>query len=255
MALSGALLPRAAWLTRSSQFPTRPPNIGEGPGRGDIMGAAGLAAVWANENSREAIFDALKRREVYATTGTRLRVRFFGGFDFAKRDLRVDDPAKPGYRKGVPMGGVLESGEEAPRFLVHAEKDPAGANLDRIQVIKGWVDEAGQAHEKIFDVAMSDETRRRAGENETRAVGNTVDLETGRYTNDIGEPRLHAVWTDPEWRSGQRAFYYARVLEIPTPRHSLLDAIALGQSHPEDLPPTVQERAYTSPIHLVPEGG
>ena len=224
---------------------------GSGIQIGANMGAAGLAAVWANQNSREEIFDAFRRREVYATTGTRIRLRFFGGFDFAEADLRGDDFAQRGYTRGVPMGGQLDATSgKAPTFLVHALKDPAGANLDRIQIIKGWVDAAGESHEKVYDVALSD--GRSTGSNGSApAVGNTVDLTTGRYHNSIGAPQLGAAWTDPDFDPSQRsAFYYARVIEIPTPRHSLFDAIAVAQPHPENLPATVQERAYSSPIWL-----
>lgn len=219
--------------------------------RGAAMGAAGLAAVWATENTREAIFDAFRRREVYGTTGTRLRVRFFGGFDFDEDDLRAPDPAVPGYAKGVPMGGALRAERKAPRFLVHAAKDPLGANLDRIQIVKGWVETSGESHERIYDVAYAG--RERLGGDGLAPVGNTVNLATGRYTNDIGIAQLRAVWEDPDFDPEvPSAFYYARVLEIPTPRHSLLDAIALGEPHPDELPVTVQERAYTSPIWVQP---
>ena len=218
---------------------------------GANMGAAGLAAVWANRNSREEIFDAFRRREVYATTGTRIRLRFFGGFDFEQADLADEDPAQPGYARGVPMGGLLDATSgKAPTFLVHALKDPVGANLDRIQIIKGWVDAAGESHEKIYDVALSD-GRSAGSDGKVPAVGNTVDLATGHYDNSIGAPQLRAAWKDPDFDPSQRsAFYYARVIEIPTPRHSLFDAIAVAQPHPENLPPTVQERAYSSPIWL-----
>jgi len=239
----------AKWAVQSTPEAMLAP---AGESRGAAMGAAGLAAVWATENTREAIFDAFRRREVYGTTGTRLHVRFFAGFEFDADDLQAEDPAVPGYEKGVPMGGALRAQKRrAPRFLVYAAKDPAGANLDRIQIVKGWVDASGQSHERIYDVAYAG--RERVTADGLAPVGNTVNLSTGRYTNDIGIAQLRAMWEDPDYDPEvPSAFYYARVLEIPTPRHSLLDAIALGQPHPEDLPATLQERAYTSPIWLQP---
>jgi len=240
-----------------------------GVGRGVTgwnIGAGGLAGVWADENTREAIFAAFRRREVYATTGSRMQVRFFGGWDFDQKDVEAADLAEAGYSKGVPMGSDLAGqpdapgglrgffGAEAPdepSFLIQAVKAPNGANLDRVQVIKGWIGADGQSHEKVYDVVWSGE-RERAASGAVPPVGNTVDLDTGHYTNDIGTAELVSVWTDPNFESSQRAFYYVRVLEIPTPRHSLLDGIALQTDPPSEQPPTLQERAYTSPIWYTP---
>jgi hypothetical protein len=230
------------------------------------IGAQGLAGVWAEENTREAIFAAFRRREVYATTGPRIQVRFFGGWTFTARDAAAADFAERGYARGVSMGGDLEAapsprsglarllpGREpvAPRFLVQASRDPKGANLDRIQIVKGWLDAAGQSHERVYDVVWSG-GRTVGAEGVLPPVGNTVDLEAGRYTNEIGAPELTTAWRDPDFDPTQRAFYYARVLEIPTPRHSLLDGLALGTEAPDEQPPTLQERAYTSPIWYTP---
>ena len=218
------------------------------------MGAAGLAAVWSTENTREAIFDAMKRKEVYATTGPRIMLRFFGGYDFAPGDAQAKDVAAPGYNKGVPMGGDLAKAPQskAPSFLIRAVKDPVGGNLDRIQVVKGWLDTDGAPQEKVFNVALSDD-RKIAVDGSATPVGNSVNIETGKYTNDIGDPELAAVWTDPEFDASKRAFYYVRVLQIPTPRHTLYDAIALGIDVKETgHPATIQERAYSSPIWYTP---
>jgi hypothetical protein len=217
------------------------------------MGAAGLAAVWAEENTREAIFDAFQRKEVYATTGPRLRVRFFGGWGFVSADAENGKVVDVGYEKGVPMGGDLTSAPtgKKPTFLIHAVKDADHANLDRIQVIKGWVDTDGMPHEKVFDVALSDGRAVRPDGN-APPVGNTVDLETATWTNTIGDAQLLTAWTDPEFDRSRPAFYYVRVLQIPTPRHTLYDAVALNQPHPSGYPATIQERAYTSPIWYTP---
>ena len=221
---------------------------------GFSMGAAGLTAVWANENTREAIFDALQRREAYATTGPRIGVRFFGGWSFGPGDAQDPDPAGPGYAKGVPMGGELSAADadgRTPRFLVHAAKDPVGANLDRIQVVKGWLDAGGSTHERVYDVALSG--GREAGpDGKVPPVGNTVDLAAASYANSIGAGELATLWQDPDFDASQPAFYYARVIEIPTPRHTLYDAVALGVEHPQQNPPVIQERAYTSPIWYRP---
>lgn len=217
------------------------------------MGAAGMVAVWANENTREDLFDAMQRKEVYATTGPRIQLRFFGGFGFKEKDLRKDFVAI-GYDKGVPMGGDLSkaSRRKSPAFIVHALKDPVEANLDRIQIIKGWVDDEGLPQEKVYDVAWSDE-RKRGTDGKIPAVGNTVDVATGSYSNSIGDAQLSTVWTDPDFNRKQRAFYYARVIQIPTPRHTLFDAIALGIDVEETgNPATIQERAYSSPIWYTP---
>jgi Protein of unknown function (DUF3604) len=215
--------------------------------------AGGIAAVWATGNTREAIFDAMARREVYATTGTRLTVRIFGGWNFSARDFR-GDWVKAGYARGVPMGGVLKSGKGAPSFLVSAMKDPLGANLDRIQIVKGWVDAKGIAQEKVFDVSWSAPGKRRSVKGRLAPVGDTVDLATATYTNSIGAAELHTVWRDPQFKPGQRAFYYARVLEIPTPRWTLYDAVRFKVKPPEGASLKAQERAYTSPIWYSPRG-
>jgi hypothetical protein len=221
--------------------------------RGINLGAAGLAAVWAEANTREAIYDAFARKETYATTGTRIGLRFFGGWRYSKRDLESQDFARRGYKNGVAMGGTLPArDEDAPRFLIEAHKDPAGANLDRIQVIKGWVDETGRSHERIYNVALADE-RKVGSDGLAPAVGNTVNLATGTYENSIGDTILTAFWRDPDFDAGAAAFYYVRVLEIPTPRHSLLDAIAVDIPHEEGFPKTIQERAYSSPIYYKAE--
>jgi Protein of unknown function (DUF3604) len=222
-------------------------------GKGIDMGAAGLAAVWAEENTREALFDAFKRKETYATTGPRLRVRFFGGWDFDEEDAYSSNLAEIGYKKGVPMGSELSKAMEgkSPAFLIHAIKDPNHANLDRIQVIKGWVDEKGMPHEKIYNVALSD--GRSVGEDgKVKLVGNTVDLKTATWTDTVGDAQLATVWTDPDFDPNASTFYYIRVLQIHTPRNSLYDAVALNRPHPEEYPATIQERAYTSPIWYTP---
>jgi len=223
-------------------------------GFGADMSAAGIAGVWSPANSRQALYEAFQRKEAYATTGPRIRLRFFGGWDFADGDAESAELATIGYDKGVPMGGDLTKGPDgkSPDFLIYAIKDPKGANLDRVQVVKGWLNDDGVSEERVFDVAWSDE--RAPGEDGAlRAVGNTVDLATGRFTNTIGDAALSAVWTDPEFDPSLRAFYYVRVLQIPTPRHTLYDAIALGMD-PDDTghPPTIQERAYSSPIWYTP---
>ena len=223
-----------------------------------IMGwettASGYAAVWATENTREALFDAMQRKEVYATTGPRMTVRFFGGFDFEAADARNRMPAAIGYRKGVPMGGDLTQAPagKAPTFLVAALKDPIGANLDRIQVVKGWLDKAGEVQEKVYDVVWSGQRRSDPGTGKIPAVGNTVDVANATYANTIGEPELITVWKDPDFDPSLRAFYYARVLEIPTPRWTAYDAKYFGIKMPPEVPMVQQERAYTSPIWYTP---
>jgi hypothetical protein len=216
--------------------------------------ASGYAAVWATENTREALFDAMQRKEVYATTGPRMTVRFFGGFDFEAADARNRMPAAIGYGKGVPMGGDLSQAPagKSPTFLVAALKDPIGANLDRIQVIKGWLDKAGELHEKVYDVVWSGQRRPDAGTGKLPPVGNTVDVANATYTNTIGEPELITVWKDPDFDPSLRAFYYARVLEIPTPRWTAYDAKYFGLKLGSEVPMTLQERAYTSPIWYTP---
>jgi hypothetical protein len=218
------------------------------------LSAAGRAAVWATENTRQAIFDAFKRKEVYGTTGTRIVLRVFGGFDFRPADAAAKDIAAVGYRKGVPMGGELANAPQraAPGFLIYAAKDPLSGNLDRVQVIKGWVDGTGETHEKIFDVAWSGD-RKIGADGKLPPVGNTVDESTAQYTNTIGVAELATVWKDPSFDPKQLAFYYVRVLEIPTPRHSLYEAVALGIAASEThQPASIQERAYSSPIWYTP---
>jgi hypothetical protein len=218
------------------------------------MVASGLGAVWATDNTREAIFDAMQRKEVYGTTGPRMSVRFFGGWDFVDQDLNSRIPVVQGYQKGVPMGGDLRARPEnadAPSFMVYALRDPVGANLDRIQVIKGWLDKKGKTHEKVYDVTWSGD--RSPGSNgKLPAVGNTVDVANANWTNSIGAAELGVVWTDPDFDPKQKAFYYARVLEIPTPRWSTYDAFRFGVEIPEGAPTSTQERAYTSAIWYTP---
>jgi len=215
---------------------------------------SGLTAVWAESNTRGAIFDAMHRREVYATTGPRMRVRFFAGWDFDERDAQGRNLAQAGYTKGVPMGGDLTGAPEgkAPSFLVYALRDPMGANLDRIQVVKGWLDKDGKAQEKVYDVAWSGE-RKPGGDGKLRAVGDTVDLSIPSWTNTIGAPELGTVWTDPDFDPSLKAFYYARVIEIPTPRWTAYDRVKFKLDLPADIPLKTQERAYTSPIWYTPE--
>jgi hypothetical protein len=215
--------------------------------------SGGLAAVWAEENTRESIFDAMTRKETFGTTGPMIKVRFFGGWDFEEKDAAPDDLAENGYARGVPMGGTLPAanGRQAPSFMVWALKDPKSGNLDRVQIIKGWVDAEGAQHEKIHDVAWGGE-REHDSAGKLPRVGNTVDVKAATYTNSIGQVELSAVWTDPDFDPGLHAFYYVRVLEIPTPRWSTRDAAKLGIEIPEGLPATIQERAYTSPIWYRP---
>lgn len=218
------------------------------------VGSSGYAAVWANENTRASIWDAMERKETYATTGPRLIVRFFGGWDFKPEDTKDRLPAQLGYTKGVPMGGDLGKAPQgkAPTFLIAALKDPIGANLDRYQVVKGWLDGDGKLHEKIYDVVWSGD-RKPDAKGKLPPVGDTVDVENATWTNTIGTPELIAVWTDPDFDPKQRAFYYGRVIEIPTPRWTAYDAKRFGV---KPLPGTImklQERAYTSPIWYTPE--
>jgi hypothetical protein len=226
----------------------------EGKIEGWQVVASGLAAVWATENTREAIFDAMERKEVYATTGSRLSVRFFGGWDFTDADMNSRQPAFAGYQKGVPMGGDLPArsgGSKSPTFMVYALRDAVGANIDRIQIIKGWLGNDGETHEKVYDVAWSGE-RSIGSDGKLPAVGNTVDVENANWTNTIGASELATVWTDPDFEAGQNAFYYARVIEIPTPRWSTYEAYRFGIPIPEGAPTATQERAYTSPIWYTP---
>jgi Protein of unknown function (DUF3604) len=213
--------------------------------------ASGYAAVWATSNSRAAIFDAMMRREVYATTGTRMTVRVFGGWDFKADDLK-GDWVKAGYARGVPMGGAMKGGQGQPSFLISALKDPIGANLDRVQVVKGWVDKNGKAQEKVFDVVWSSPDTRKPVGGKLPAVGDTIDLAKATYQNTIGAPTLATVWTDPEFDPAARAFYYVRVLEIPTPTWLAYDAVRYKLTLPPEIPLRHQERAYTSAIWYSP---
>jgi len=219
------------------------------------VGASGLAAVWARENTREAIWDAMARKETYATSGTRLAVRVFAGWDFEADEVQRPDFAREGYRRGVPMGGDLTdaTGGEAPKLMIRALRDPDGANLDRVQVIKGWLSADGTAEERIYDVACSDDRAIRDRRCE-RPVGNTVDIEDASYTNSIGEPLLTAYWEDPDFDASQSAFYYVRVLEIPTPRWTAYDAKFFDVEMPDGTTMELQDRAYTSPIWYTPGG-
>ena len=222
-----------------------------------IMGweqtASGYAAVWATENTREALFDAMKRRETYATTGPRMIVRFFGGWDFEPNDANNRLPATVGYTKGVPMGGDLRAAPEgkSPTFLVAALKDPIGANLDRIQIVKGWLDQAGKTQEKVYDVAWSGD-RKPGSDGKVPLIGNTVDVPNATYSNSIGATELIKAWKDPDFDSTLRAFYYARVIEIPSPRWTAYDAKYFNVKMPPEVPMTTTERAYTSPIWYTP---
>ncbi len=235
-----------------------PQNLGSASGRfGWNYLASGYAAVWATSNSREAIFDAMMRKETYATTGPRMTVRFFGGWDFSGADLQ-GDWVKSGYARGVPMGGTLPPhpastpGSGAPSFIVSALKDPIDANLDRVQVVKGWVDQAGQAHEKVFDVVWSAMDQRKAIGGKVPPVGDTVDVAKATYTNTIGAPQLTTVWSDPEFNPQQRAFYYARVLMIPTPSWVAFDMLRFHLTLDPSIPLKQQERGYTSAIWYSP---
>ena len=216
--------------------------------------ASGLAAVWATENTREAIWDALKRKEVYASTGTRMSVRVFAGWNFTEEDVQRPDFADTGYRNGVPMGGDLNKAPKgkAPVLLVRALRDPDGANLDRVQIIKGWSDANGETHEKVYDIAVSDDREISADGRCKEPVGNTVDVKIAKYTNSIGDALLMGYWKDPDFDPAQRAFYYVRVLEIPTPRWTTYDAVHFGIELPKEVPASQQERAYTSPIWYTP---
>ena len=218
------------------------------------MSSAGYAAVWAQENTRESLFAAMQRKEVYASTGPRISVRFFGGWDYHPGDALRPNLAQIGYSKGVPMGGDLANAAEgrSPSFLIRAVKDPDGANLDRVQVIKGWHDSAGQLHEKIYNVALSD-GRLENKQRKVVAVGNTVNINDASYTNSIGDPELAIVWQDPDFDPDELAFYYLRVLEIPTPRWTAYDAKFFGlKDVPKEIPMITQERAYSSPIWYTP---
>jgi hypothetical protein len=229
-----------------------PPEVGQYARQ---TSAAGLAGVWSRENTREAIWDALARKEVFATTGTRIRVRVFAGWNFLEEDLVRSDFAEHGYANGVPMGGDLAEAQQgkAPTFLVRAIRDVDGANLDRVQIIKGWLDKEGRTHEKIYDLACSDGRSIASNSRCDKPVGNTVNVEEATYSNAIGAPAMEAYWSDPDFDPEQRAFYYVRVIEIPTPRWTTYDAKFFGVKRPEDVPASIQERAFTSPIWYTPK--
>jgi len=223
-------------------------------GRETAYSAAGLAAVWADENTRESIYDALRRRETYATSGTRISLRVFGGWDYPQDMTAAADFVAQAYARGVPMGGELArsaAGNAAPRIAVLASQDPAGARLDRVQIIKGWLDDAGEVHERIHDVAWAGERQPDKDSGKLPAIGSTVDVANASYDNRIGAAELQAVWQDPDFDPAQAAFYYVRVLEIPTPRWSTFDAKQLGATAAE--PAQIQERAWSSPIWYTPD--
>jgi hypothetical protein len=230
--------------------------VGDKKYEGWSMVSSGYAGVWAKENTREAIWDAMMRKETYATTGSRMLVRFFGGWEFTEADAQNRLPAAVGYFKGVPMGGDLRKAPagKAPTFLVAALKDPLSGNLDRIQIVKGWLDKKGERHEKVYDVVWGDAEKRTVnGQGKLTPVGNTVDVKNATWTNTIGDPELITVWKDPDFDPGLRAVYYARVLEIPTPRWTAYEAKRFNVQMPKEVPMVTQERAYTSPIWYTPK--
>ena len=228
--------------------------VGDKEYPGWSMVASGYQGVWARENTRAALFDAMMRRETYATTGSRIVVRFFGGWEFDDADARLRLPADVGYQKGVPMGGDLPARPDgkAPTFLVAAQRDPYGGNLDRVQIVKGWLDSDGQRHEQIYNVVWSGD-RQLDESGKLPSVGNTVDIATATWTNTIGASELSTVWRDPDFDPDQPAVYYARILEIPTPRWTSFEAARFGVTVPSESPMTTQERAYTSAIWYSPE--
>ncbi|TFG65524.1 MAG: DUF3604 domain-containing protein [Nitrospirales bacterium] len=230
--------------------------VGDKKYEGWSMVSSGYAGVWAKENTREAIWDAMMRKETYATTGSRMLVRFFGGWDFTEADAHNRLPAAVGYFKGVPMGGDPRKAPEgkAPTFLVAALKDPLSGNLDRIQMVKGWLDSKGERHEKVYDMVWGDAEKRKVnGQGKLTSVGNTVDVKNATWTNTIGDPELITVWEDPDFDPGLRAVYYARVIEIPTPRWTAYEAKRFNVKMPKEVPMITQERAYTSPIWYSPK--
>ncbi len=234
----------------------RPDNNGELTIRHWESTAAGLAGVWARENTREAIWDAMARKEVYATTGTRMLVRVFAGWDFEADEVHRPDFAKQGYARGVPMGGDLNNAPQgqAPKFMVRALRDPDGANLDRVQIVKGWLKEDGESEEKIYDIAVSDGCEIAADGRCKTPVGDTVNVEKATFTNTIGDAVMAAFWEDPDFDPAENAFYYVRVLEIPTPSWLAYDRVAFGKIDvPDSAVMKQQERAYTSPIWYTPQ--
>ena len=243
-----------AGVEPSSKRASAPQSLGTREGRfGWHYLAGGYAAVWATANTRAAIFDAMTRREVYATTGPRIKLRFFGGWDFTENEF-TRDWVKAGYARGVPMGADLKPGRGAPKFMISALKDPMGANLDRVQVVKGWVNASGALQEKVFDVVWSDADKRTKSANgKLTPVGDTVNIAKASYTNSIGDPELRTIWTDPEFNPSIRAFYYVRVIEIPTPRWVLFDALRYGAKLRPGTELKAQERAYSSPIWFNPK--
>jgi hypothetical protein len=249
--------------------PFRVADIGTQEGWSEV--ASGLTGIWATDNTRAALWDAMKRKEVYATTGSRILVRVFGGWDFKPGDDQRSDYVDLGYEKGVPMGGELHRDPAAagqvyrglaaaeamqakgPNFLVIALKDPIGGNLDRVQMIKGWLDSNGELHEQVYNIAWGDAEKRNMGpDGKIPPVGNTVDIPDASWTNSIGDVELSTVWQDPDFDSREQAFYYVRVLEIPTPRWTAYDAKRFGITMSEEVPMITQERAYTSPIWYIP---
>jgi hypothetical protein len=219
-----------------------------------VVGTAGATGVWAEENTREAIFDAMKRKETYGTSGPLIRLRLFGGWKYSKNLVENKNFIEKAYKDGVPMGSDLpKKASKAPRFAVWALKDPESGNLDRIQIIKGFINKWGRADEKIYDVALSDDREADPKTGKIPSVGNTVDIEKATYANDIGDSQLSAMWTDPDFDPTQKAVYYVRVLEIPTPRWTTYDAARNKLPLPEDVPATIQERAWSSPIWYTPE--
>jgi len=218
-----------------------------------VVGSAGATAVWAEENTRESIFDAMARRETYGTSGPLIRLRFFGGWNFDENLVRQEDFVAKAYETGVPMGSDMpERSTDAPTFVVWAQKDPESGNLDRIQIVKAYVNKWGRADETIYDVALSDGRTVDPATGKAPPVGNTVDMTTATYTNDIGDSQLSAVWTDPDFNPLYRAAYYVRVIEIPTPRWSTYDSVRNDLPLVESLPATLQERAWSSPIWYTP---
>lgn len=220
----------------------------------NLFGSGNLAGVWAEQNTREAIFEALKRKEVFATSGTRLQFRLFGGWNYEGGLQKNPDWVKTAYANGVPMGGDLPArpaNAKAPVFAAEAVKDPNGANLDRLQIVKVWSKE-GKQFEKIFNVALSN-SRTAGADGKAAPVGNSVDLTTASYKNTLGAVSLRSVWSDPEFDENQQALYYLRVIEIPTPRWSTILAVSAGLPLPKDLPSTVQERGWSSPIWYTPQ--